>query len=172
MRLLLPACIALLAAALPAPAHGQPSRASIAPPDTALARVLTAAALEAATPPRAHLTPRPGPFPWRITVPDTLAPTWRLLARTLAQALEARPLAPADTVHAFVSFDDVVVAGDALRASLAVGLAWRCPNGAWMRSTTGYAVKARRVRGAWQPPRVDAEMYADPAPCERLAPPR
>lgn len=174
MRLLRDPFLALLASALALPAHGQrpPGAPAPAAADTAIVRVLAGAALEVATPPRAHLAPRTGVFPWRLTVADSLTPTGRRLQQSLARALRARALAPADTVHAFLTVTDVRRVGATLRASIGVGLAWRCPNGAWMRSSTGYRMLAHRVRGVWQRARVDAELHADPAPCDVLAAPR
>ena len=163
--------LVILFGSLPlASAHGQ--RRTAPTPDTALVRVLTDAARDVVTPPRAHLAPRATPFPWRITLPDTLAPTWRALHHALVRVLNARPLTSADTIHAFLVVTDVTVREHALSASLGVGLAWRCPNGTWMASSTGYRVYARRVRGQWQPAQADAELFADPAPCAVLSPTR
>jgi hypothetical protein len=134
--------------------------------DSAAVRVVLTAAVEAlAADGLIPVLPQPA-RPWRIVAADSSSPTWNAALTRLREILQARPVAPSDTMTRVLKFGPLRIESDTLWASYTISLEWRCrSNGAIHSSSASRALVAVRPRGRWQPAQTVETIIGDPPPC-------
>jgi hypothetical protein len=148
-------------------AESAPAQApSASPVDSAAVRVVLAAAMEVlAADGLIPVFPQPAQ-PWRIVAADSSSPAWNAALTRLREILQARPVAPSDTMTRVLKFGPLRIESDTLWASYTISFEWRCrSNGAIHSSSASRALVAVRPQGWWQSAQTVETLIGDPPPC-------
>lgn len=111
----------------------------------------------------------PASRPWMIHIPDSSLSAWRTARTGLYTMLRARPVNAADSSYTAIEFGPITFRGDTLVGSFGITRYGYCRpsprlvGAAGLRagSSEGYRVRAVRIGGFWQSPKVSNADIVD-----------